>query len=124
MIELVKELPDHVVGIVATGRVTNRECGRVLVPALQATLKRHRKIRLYYEINSRFPGAGWENLTAGDPGSSPWERIAIVTDVGWVRHCVNALRFLIPAEIRVFASVQASEARTWISALPEIDAAA
>lgn len=126
MIELVKGLPDNVVGIVATGRVTNRECNKVLAPAIQASLKRHRRIRLYYEINSRFPGAGWENLAvgAGEQESPPWERVAIVTDVGWVRHCVNVLRFLIPAEIRVFASVQASEGRAWIAALPEVDAAA
>ena len=44
-----------------------------------------------------------------------WERIAIVTDVGWVRHTVNALRFLIASDIRVFTSFQAPEGRAWIT---------
>src|SRR4029077_2166737 len=57
MIEIIKELPDNVVGIVATGRVTNEECDDVLRPAMEASLRRHGKIRLYYEIGSRFPGA-------------------------------------------------------------------
>ena len=35
------------------------------------------------------------------------ERVAIVTDVGWVRHTVNALRFLIPGEVRVFTTHEA-----------------
>ena len=31
----------------------------------------------------------------------------VVTDVGWVRHTVNALRFVIPGEARVFPTNQA-----------------
>ena len=62
MIEIIKELPDNVVGIVARGRVTNEECDTVLRPAMEASLKRHNKIRLYYEVGSRFPGAGWADL--------------------------------------------------------------
>src|SRR5438874_13208071 len=46
------------------------------------------------------------------------ERVAIVTDIGWVRLTVKALRFLIPSEIRVFATVQADEGRAWIRARP------
>ncbi|HZT87328.1 MAG TPA: STAS/SEC14 domain-containing protein [Stellaceae bacterium] len=124
MIELIKGLPDNVVGIVAMGRVTSRECSKVVAPATQAVLKRHGKVRLYYEVASRFPGAGWDALSLGDGDDVPWERIAIVTDVAWVRHCVNVLRFLIPAEIRVFTTVQAAEGKSWISAWPEVDAAA
>ncbi len=50
MIELIKELPDNVIGIVARGRVTNEECDHVLRPAMEASLKRHDKLRFYYEI--------------------------------------------------------------------------
>src|SRR5712691_11337049 len=95
MIEIIKELPDNVVGIVARGRVTCDECNNVLRPAMEASLKRHGKIRLYYEIGSRFPGAGWDDLDLGMDNRSQLERIAVVTDTGWVRHTVNALRFLI-----------------------------
>ena len=62
MIEVIKELPDNVVGILAKGRVTNEECDTVLKPAMERSLKRHGKIRLYYEVGSRFPGAGWDDL--------------------------------------------------------------
>ena len=49
-------------------------------------------------------------------GRLQWERVAVVTDVGWVRHTVNALRFLIASDIRVFTSFQAPEGRAWITA--------
>ncbi len=116
MIELIKELPDNVVGIVARGRVTNEECDTVLRPAMERTLKRHGKIRLYYEVGSRFPGAGWEDLDVAIDHLPQWERIAVVTDTGWVRHTVNALRFLLASEVRVFTSLEAEEGRAWIAA--------
>ena len=115
MIEMIKELPDNVVGIVAKGRVTNEECDNVLKPAMERSLKRHGKIRLYYEVGSRFPGAGWDDLDLAIDHLPQWERIAIVTDTGWVRHTVNALRFLIASEVRVFTMLEADEGKAWIT---------
>lgn len=115
MIELIKELPDNVVGIVARGRVTNEECDNVLRPAMERSLKRHGKVRLYYEIGSRFPGAGWGDLDVAIDHLPQWERIAVVTDTGWVRQTVNALRFLLASEVRVFTTLEAQEGRDWIA---------
>ena len=118
MLELVEGLPKNVVGIAASGRVTMQDCRDVLVPAIEKSLKRHDKIRLYYELNSRFPGSAWDDLDLGLEHASSCERVAIVTDIGWVRLTVKAVRFLIPAKIRVFSTDQAEEGRTWITARP------
>jgi len=118
MLELIDGLPGNVVGIAVSGRLTMQDCQDVLVPAMQKSLKRHEKIRLYYELNSRFPGAAWDELDFGLEHASRCERVAIVTDIGWVRLTVKALRFLIPSEIRVFPTVQADEGRAWIRARP------
>jgi hypothetical protein len=120
MIEIIKGLPNNVVGIAVNGRMTKKDCEDVLMPAMEKSLKRHDKIRLYYELNSRFPGAAWDDLNVGIEHIPPCERVAIVivTDVGWIRHMVKVLRFLIPGEIQVFATVQASEGRAWITATP------
>jgi hypothetical protein len=115
MLELIEGLPKNVVGIVAKGRVTMQDCREVLIPAMEKRLKRHDKIRLYYELGSRFPGAGWGDLDLGIERAVRCERVAIVTDIGWVRLTVKALRFLIPGEIRVFATIQAPEGRAWIT---------
>ena len=116
MIELIKELPDNVVGIVARGRVTNEECDSILRPAMEVSLRRHAKLRLYYEVGSRFPGAGWDDLDIAIDHLPQWERIAVVTDTGWVRQTVNALRFLLASEVRVFTSLESDEGRAWIVA--------
>ncbi len=118
MIELIEDLPRNVVGISVTGRVTKDECREILVPAIAKSLRWRDKIRLYYELGSRFPGSGWDDLDLGFEHASRCERIAIVTDIAWVRLTVKAIRFLIPGEIRVFATIEADDARAWITAQP------
>jgi hypothetical protein len=115
VIEIINGLPDNVVAFVVTGRVTVSECDSVLVPAVVKARKRHDRLRLYYELECRFPGAAWEDLDIAPLQLQPWERVALVTDVSWVRHTVKALRFLIPAEIRVYPTPQADEGRAWIA---------
>ena len=117
MIQIIDGLPDNVVGIAAKGRVTNEDCNKILKPLMETSLKRHDKVRLYYEIGCRFPGAAWEDLRIGLEHIPQWERVAVVTDVGWVRHTVKVLRFLIASDVRVFTSFQAPEGRAWITSL-------
>ena len=121
MIKIIEGLPRNVVGIAVKGRVTMRDCREVLIPAMKKRLERHDKIRLYYELGSRFPGAGWDDLDLGIERAVLCERVAIVTDIAWVRLTVKAVRFLIPSEIRVFSTIEAEEGRTWITALPGSD---
>ena len=113
MIQIIDGLPDNVVGIVARGRVTVEDCDKVLKPVME-TSRKHDKVRLYYEIGSRIPGAKWDDLRLGVGSLPQWERVAVVTDDGWVRHTVKALRFLIGSEIRVFTTSEAGDGLAWI----------
>jgi hypothetical protein len=113
MIQIIDGLPDNVVGIVARGRVTVEDCDKVLKPVMETSLKRD-KVRLYYEIGSRIPGAKWDDLRLGVGSLPQWERVAVVTDDSWVRHTVKALRFLIGSEIRVFTTSEAGDGLAWI----------
>jgi hypothetical protein len=124
MIELINDLPRNVVGISVRGRVTREECHNILAPAIVRSLRWRDRIRLYYELGSRFPGSGWDDLDLGFENAARCERIAIVTDIAWVRLTVRAIRFLIPGEIRVFDTSEAERARAWITARPDSRAAA
>lgn len=115
MIELIEDFPRNVVGISVKGRVTKAECREILAPAIAKSRRWRDKIRLYYELGSRFPGSGWDDLDLGFEHAACCERIAIVTDIAWVRLTVKAIRFLIPGEIRVFATLEADAARAWIT---------
>ena len=115
MIEIIEGLPDNVVGIIVKGRLTKKDCAEILVPKLKKSLDWHYKLRLYYEIRSRFPGAAWETIDLG-LDHMPWERVAIVTDVAWVRHTVQALRLLIPGDVQVFETSRMAQGLAWITA--------
>ncbi len=120
MIEMLDGFPEGVVAAVAKGRVTKRDYDDVLIPAVEAAFKRREKIRCYYELGREFSGmdagAAWEDFRIGFGHLSGWERIAVVTDVDWIRLAINAFRFLVPGEIRIFPTSEAGGARRWIAA--------
>jgi hypothetical protein len=123
MIELLEGFPANVIAVSATGQVTAKDYESTLTPAVEALLSRQDKIRIYYELGSRFsgidPGAMWQDLKLGVGHLSRWERVAIVTDVEFIGHAVNAFRFLMPGDLRVFATADAAAARAWIAAPPQ-----
>jgi hypothetical protein len=120
MLELANGFPDHVVGVIAKGQVTREDYERTLIPRVEEALTRNDKIRLYYELGPQFsgidPSAAWEDLKVGIGHLTRWERVAVATDVEWIRFMVSAFRFLMPGEVRWFPAASASEARSWICA--------
>ncbi len=119
MIEQLKDFPDNVLAVVCHGHVTKEDYEKVLVPAVIEALKRHDKLRLYYETAGDFggiePGAVWEDFMVGMEHFTRWERIALVSNVDWIKHTMRFFSFLMPAQMKIFSGSQAAEARAWIA---------
>jgi hypothetical protein len=124
MLEAVQGLPSNVIGIAAKGRVTDLECKSVIRPMIKAALNEHKTLRLYYELHSRYPGAGWDELNLGLKKFPTWERAVVVSDTAWVRQVVHALLFFVANEVRVFETSQVPDAKAWISAGVSVEASA
>ena len=120
MIEPMKGLPGNVLGFVCHGRVTKQDYESVLIPAVSKALEQHDKLRLYYETASDFsgidPSAVWEDVQVGVGHLRRWERFAVVTDVDWIKHTMKFFSFLMPGELRTFATREAAQAKNWIVA--------
>lgn len=120
MMNLLPDLPDNVVGISASGQVDARDYETVLMPAVEAALKKHDRIRLLYCLTPGFsgftPGAMWDDARLGVSHWTSWEKIAVVTDVGWVGHAMTMFAFAMPGAIRVFPNVAQADAERWIVA--------
>ena len=43
-----------------------------------------------------------------------WERIAVVTDIDWIKHAMQLFGFLLPSKTEVFGVAQATDAKAWI----------
>jgi hypothetical protein len=120
MIEKLTGFPGNVVAFACHGEVTRRDYEAVLVPAVEAALKAHQKVRLYYKTDTDFsgiePGAMWEDFKIGLMHLSRWERIAVVTDVDWIKATVRAFGFVMPGTVKVFPLAEAVAAHDWIAA--------
>jgi len=120
MIEVLQGFPEGVVAFSAKGRVTRRDYDDVLIPKVREALAGDKSIRCYYELGAAFSGMGagaaWEDFKLGVEHLFSWKRVAVVTDVDWIRNAMTALRFMVPCEVQLFTTVQTAEARKWICA--------
>ena len=122
MLKLIEDLPDGVVGVEASGKVTSEDYEQVLVPAVEAArAKGDGRVRLLYVLGHEFPdytaGAAWEDAKLGLGHLRSWERIAVVGDADWLRHAIHGLGWLMPGEIRVFGLDELDSAREWVTSL-------
>lgn len=120
MIELIEGLPPGTVGFRVHGQVSADDYERVLVPDVEAAFALNRKLRLLYVTAEDFtgfdPGAMWNDAKLGARHLSGWARVALVTDVPWLRATASALGFMVPGEFRLFTLAELAEAKLWVSA--------
>ncbi len=118
MIERLKDFPANVLAFVCRGKVSKADYDRVLVPAVNEALKSGHKLRIYYETADDFaiePGAMWADFKVGMEHLTRWERMAVVTDLDWIKHTMTFFSFMMPGETRAFPRAEAAQARAWIA---------
>ncbi|ARO88811.1 STAS/SEC14 domain-containing protein [Nitrosospira lacus] len=120
MMRLLTNLPDHIVGVSASGQIDAKDYETVLIPAIDAALRKHKRIRVLYQLTTDFEGfttgAMWDDAKLGLAHLLAWERIAVVTDVHWVANATRMFAFLLPGLVKVFSNEEQSDAEKWIAA--------
>ena len=118
MIERIQGLPEKVLGFTAKGEVTGADYESVIIPAVEQMLAQHAKIRLLYHLGPEFKGfdarAMWDDAKIGLQHLTAWERVAVVTDVGWIQAAMKAFGFVMPSNVRIFGNQELVEARQWL----------
>jgi hypothetical protein len=119
-VSVMEGLPDDVVGLSVEGVIGARDYAEVIVPLIESKLKTHDRIKMLYRIGPQFeaftPGAVWSDTLVGVKHLTAFSRVAVVSDVEWIRHSVRAFAPLMPAEIHVFAESALPDAKAWIAA--------
>jgi hypothetical protein len=120
MIEALGGFPANVVAVRASGHVSRSDYDKVLVPKVEQVFGGHDKADVYYEVGGDFagfePGAMWSDFKIGMGHFTGWRKIAVVTDIAWLRHAAEFLRFMVPVEVKLFGLAEADVAKEWISA--------
>lgn len=118
MIERIDNLPTNVLGFAATGTVTSKDYESVIIPAVEEMLSRQNKVRFLYHLGPEFSGfeagAMWDDAKIGLKHFTSWEKIAVITDVEWIRLSGNVFGLLMPAHVRMFHNSELAEAKAWI----------
>ena len=124
MIEQIEGLPAGALGFRARGQVTSDDYEQVIVPDVEAAFALNRKLRLLYHVGEDFtgfdPGAMWDDAKLGFRHFSGWDRVALVTDLPWLRVTATAMGFAIPAEFRLFGNAELDAAKRWIAEPGEV----
>ncbi len=119
MVEKIPDLPDHVLGFTAKGTVTANDYGSLIIPAVEAMFSRQGKVRFLYHLGEDFLGieaaAAWDDARLGLKHLTGWEKIALVSDVDWIRWAVKIFGLAIPGHVRVFHNHDLAEAKRLIS---------
>ncbi|MCF7832466.1 MAG: STAS/SEC14 domain-containing protein [Candidatus Marinimicrobia bacterium] len=119
MIELMKGLPDNVLGLNAIGELTAEDYKTVVMPAVAEKVGLYKKIRLIYVIGKEYKnfsiGAMFDDMKTGFSHLAIWEKVAIVTNIKWIVDGVRLWGFTVHGHFKVFSTDQIGQAREWIS---------
>lgn len=119
MVERIPDLPDNVIGFAAKGTVTADDYESVIIPAVEALFSRQSKVRFLYHLGEDFSGfdaaAMWDDTKLGLKHLAGWERMAVVSDVEWLRAAIKIFGLAIPGHVRVFHNRELAEATRWIT---------
>jgi hypothetical protein len=118
MLKIINGMPDNVVAVSAGGKVTGEDYEKVLIPLIEDKLKEHQKIRMLYELGTEYSGltaeAMWDDAKVGIRHFTAFEKVAVVSDVGWIVNAIKFFSFMMPCPVKVFGNSGLDEAKRWI----------
>ncbi len=118
MIEIIKTLPEHVLGVRATGEVTKEDLETVLIPAMDKLVERtgaiHYLLVLDNDVSNWDFGAWVSDAKLGLKYFTKWHKIAVVTEQEGVRLFTKGFSAVVPGESRAYTHAQLQEATDWV----------
>ena len=120
MIKQLEDLPDGVIGFEVHGVVDAEEYRSTLDPAMEAALEKDNGVRLVFVVDQDFErfsgGALWEDTKFGFGHLTGWKRVALVTDVEWMKHLTGLFGWMMPGKVKVFSLTGRDQAIAWAAA--------
>lgn len=118
MIELLDGFGHDVVAIKAHGVLTSDDYDELLVPAIEAKLKDHSTIKLWYEFSDQFEGISvdtlWDDAKLGFFHLTDFSRVVIITDSDWIASMAKVIACMIPCPVKIFPRQELELAQDWL----------
>ena len=115
MIKELSDLPAGVIGFEVSGRLRAEDYRDVILPALEraAAAGEVRFLIVMRDFDGMTGGAVWQDLKVGIEHLRAWKRIALVTDIEWMKQMTSLFGWMTPGEVKVFSLAQQDEAIEW-----------
>lgn len=117
--DILEGYPKDVIACRATGTISHDDYVNTLIPAVEAKIEQQGKVKLLvwcgHEFEGATAGAMWEDACFGMTHIGDFARIAVVSDIGWLRKSAKLFAPLISAPIQFFHDDEIDEAKLWIS---------
>ena len=120
MIEVLPESTGNILGIKATGKLTDKDYKETLIPRLLSIIREHGKARVLCEMGEEFHGweleAMWDDAKFGLAHRNDFEKFAVVGGKRWVEWGAKVGALFMKTDLRTFSREQLHEAWNWIKA--------
>ena len=115
MIEELSGVPAGVIGFEASGRIRAEDYRDVVLPALEhaAATGEVRFVIVMRDFEGMSGGAVWQDLKVGIEHFRAWKRIALITDIAWMRDLTSLFGWMTPGETKTFPLAQRDAAIEW-----------
>ena len=115
MIKEMSDMPAGVIGFEASGKMQAEDYRDVVLPALEraAAGGEVRFVIVMTDFDGMSGGALWQDLKVGVEHWRAWKRIALVTDIDWMKHMTSLFGWMTPGEVKTFPLAQRDEAVEW-----------
>ena len=117
MIKELSDLPAGVTGFEITGTVSAEDYRDVVLPALERAFAggEIRSVIIIPDFHGMSGGALWQDLKMGMEHFRAWKRIALVTDIDWVKYATELFGWMTPGEVKLYGLDGLEDAKTWVA---------
>ena len=110
--------PGDVIALRFSGLITSKDYTDSLVPLIEGAAKNHDKLKLLCVLDQYFDGysagAMWDDVRFGFSHLTTFSKLALVTDIDWIRKSTKLFGSLMPTEVMVFDVEDLEDAKKWI----------
>jgi hypothetical protein len=120
MLQLMKDVPPHVVGVRGLGKIDKAEYDAVLLPEFERVASEFGEINFVFVLETNVGnitlGAWMDDIKAGLKHFSKWHKIAIVTDQAAIKKITDFIGAFIPGETKGYPISDIELAKAWVAA--------
>ena len=124
MLQIMEDLPAHVVGVRALGHVNKDDYEQTLVPAIEKVARDFGEINFLMlfetDVKNFTYGAWMQDAKMSLKHFAKWNKIAIVTDQKVIEKISHIFNFISPAEAKGFPVSDVELAKAWVAAPKEV----